>query len=74
MLTFLNVFKSKRFLSVLLILFLITSCAYYNTFFNAEENYRVGLEKKENNPGEQKISKDIVNNFEAAIAKSWAVI
>ncbi len=67
-----NIFNPRYLLIILLLS--TTHCAYYNTFFNAEENYRAGLEKKNNNPSEQKISKEIVTNFEAAISKSWAVI
>ncbi|KAA3617453.1 MAG: outer membrane protein assembly factor BamD [Calditrichaeota bacterium] len=58
---------------VVVIFFSITSCAYYNTFFNAEENYRAGLEKKENNT-QDKIPADVIKHFDASIAKSWKVI
>ena len=51
----------------------LNSCAYYNTFFNAEENYRMGLEKKKTNKNE-KLPPDISHHFNAAIAKSWTVI
>jgi len=67
-----SIFNPKYLLIILLLS--TTYCAYYNTFFNAEENYRVGLEKKKNSPSDEKISKDITSNFEAAISKSWAVI
>jgi TolA-binding protein len=67
-------FFNLKFLPIILLL-ITTYCAYYNTFFNAEENYRVGMEKKNNSPSdENKISKEIQNNFESAISKSWAVI
>jgi TolA-binding protein len=62
-----------NYFAILLTLFL-TYCAYYNTFFNAEENYRMGMEKKNSSPTEDKIPKDIVRNFESAISKSWSVI
>lgn len=51
----------------------ITSCAYYNTFFNAEESYRLGLEKIEKNTGEI-LTKDNVTDFQTAISKSWKLI
>jgi len=66
-------FYKARYLLLLIFLF-STHCAYYNTFFNAEENYRIGVEKKNNLTSQEKISKDIIKNFEAAISKSWAVI
>lgn len=52
---------------------LTMSCAYYNTFFNAEESYRIGMEKNE----EAKLQKSVRKNpvyFKKAITKSWSVI
>lgn len=63
----------KTLLKLLLIVIIFSGCAYYNTFFNAEENYRVGLEKKQNDKNE-KMPPDIVRHFNAAIAKSWSII
>ena len=67
-----KIFIRKRYFLIILLL-TTTYCAYYNTFFNAEENYRAGLEKK-NNSNSEEISKDIITNFESAISKSWTVI
>jgi len=55
-------------------LLLFSGCAYFNTFFNAEKQYREGLEKKQNNPAERKITPEIKRHFQSAIAKSWKVI
>jgi TolA-binding protein len=57
----------------LLILAIFGSCAYYNTFFNAEDNFRQGIEKLDAS-SDKKISPAIRTNFEAAITKSWRVI
>ncbi|MCB0282891.1 MAG: hypothetical protein KDF60_09955, partial [Calditrichaeota bacterium] len=65
--------QQKIFIKLFLIGLLFSGCAYYNTFFNAEENYRVGLEKKQNDKNE-KMPPDIVRHFNSAIAKSWSII
>lgn len=65
--------KKIKELTTLLLLFFIIGCAYYNTFFNAEENYRIGLVKNE----EAKLNKSSRKNpayFKTAITKSWKVI
>ena len=65
--------KKIKELTTLLLLFFIIGCAYYNTFFNAEENYRIGLAKNE----EAKLNKSSRKNpayFKTAITKSWKVI
>jgi len=66
-------YKKTKKLATLLLLFFVLGCAYYNTFFNAEENYRTGLIKNE----EAKLKKSSRKNptyFKKAITKSWKVI
>ncbi len=53
---------------------LISSCAYYNTFFNAEESYRVARKKQLSEKSGNKISSEVRKNYEKAIKKSWKVI
>ncbi len=63
----------KRIKFIFLSLVFLGGCAYYNTFFNAEENYRLGLEKKESNR-QEKLPESIKKYFNTSIAKSWKVI
>lgn len=63
----------KRVKFLIPFLFILGGCAYYNTFFNAEENYRAGLEKKENNT-RNRLPADVKKHFNASISKSWRVI
>jgi len=62
--------------SAIFVLLIFGGCAYYNTFFNAEENYRAGLEKKESKAkkADDKIPADVKKHFDASITKSWKVI
>ena len=55
------------------LLFLIAGCAYYNTFFNAKENYKLGIEKQKKVTGDQ-IGNDIKKHYNDAIEKSWKLI
>jgi len=55
------------------VILLISGCAYYNTFFNAEKNYSMGVDKIENNTYE-KLPKDVIKLFEESIEKSWRVL
>lgn len=52
---------------------ILGSCAYYNTFFNAEQFYRVGVEKK-NNLTQKQIPPNIKAEFENAILRGWKVL
>ena len=65
-------FIKKTYL-ILYILF-FTSCAYYNTFFNAEESFRLAREKQLSEKSGKKISSEVKKNYEKAIKKSWKVI
>ena len=49
------------------------SCAYYNTFYNAEQYFKKGVQELEK-AGEGKISVNIRKNFNTAIEKSNKVI
>ncbi len=62
------------YLFIASLLFSLGSCAYYNTFFNAEKYYESARLKKEAATGKQKIPKDARKNFKRAIEKSWKVI
>lgn len=55
-------------LLLLSFLFLFSSCAYYNTFYNAEKYYKEGLSSVKRNPSVAKAS------FDKAIEKSALVI
>ena len=57
-----------------LFLLLISSCAYYNTFFNAEESYRLARQKQLSEKSGGKISSEVRKNYEKAIKKSWKVL
>ena len=60
----------------ILLIFLITGgfgCAYFNTFFNAKQNYKSGTKKLEKVKSGQ-VSADIKKDFETAIEKSWKLI
>ncbi len=65
---------------IVLYIFIITlflslgSCAYYNTFFNAEKYFESARSKKEAATGKQKLPQDAKKNFQRAIEKSWKVI
>ena len=65
--------KQKIHFLVFFIL-LVSSCAYYNTFFNAEESYRLARKKQLSEKSGNKISAEVRKNYEKAIKKSWKVI
>ncbi|HED11023.1 MAG TPA: tetratricopeptide repeat protein [Caldithrix abyssi] len=50
------------------------SCAYYNTFFNAEKYFESARSKKEAATGKETLPRDAKKNFQRAIEKSWKVI
>ncbi len=56
------------------ILLFLLGCAYYNTFFNAKENYKEGLEKQKNLKGDQRVNSQIKKFYTKAIEKSWKLI
>lgn len=62
---------NKLFLSFILIALL--GCAYFNTFYNARENYRLGVEKQKKTTSET-ITSEVKNHFDKAIEKSWKLI
>jgi len=62
----------KRYLIYPLLL-LITCCAYYNTLFNAEENYKNGMKKLESSK-DGKVTSDIQKDFNSTIDKCWKLI
>jgi len=57
-------------------LFLLSSCAYYNTFFNAKKHYKEAFEKQKKTVKVQgkRLPGDIVKHYNSAIDKSWKVI
>lgn len=52
---------------------MLGSCAYYNTFYNAEQYYKKGIEELEK-AGDGKITVNVRKNFNTAIEKSNKVI
>ena len=67
-------YKIKKYYFPILILFItISGCAYYNTFFNAEERYAAGEKKIETSPNKE-ITPEIRKDFYTAIDKSWKLI
>jgi len=58
---------------VLLALFFVFSCAYYNTFFNAQKRYSEAL-KKQNSSKNKTVSGDVKKNYREAIKKCWNLI
>ncbi len=60
----------------ILYLLLFTGCAYFNTFYNAQNYFRSGLAFMESasRPGEDKIPRQAADAFDKAIAKSLKVI
>ncbi len=66
--------KNKiKIFSLFLTLFLIKSCAYYNTMFNAFEKFDEGNLKIANS-SDGKINADIRKTFNSAIDKCWTLI
>lgn len=66
-------FYIKKFNLIVFLTVIFAGCAYYNTFFNAQESYRTGMQKYE----EAKLKKSVRKNpkyFKKAITKSWKVI
>ena len=55
------------------ILLILVGCAYFNTFYNARENYKLGVEKQKKISSES-ISSEVKNHFDKAIEKSWKLI
>ncbi len=62
------------YVTALLVFSLTGSCAYYNTFFNAEQYFKSARLKKEAAKGREQIPRDAKKNFQKAIEKSWKVI
>jgi TolA-binding protein len=62
---------NKSFLSLILII--LVGCAYFNTFYNAKENYKLGVDKQKKTTSET-ISSEVKNHFDKAIEKSWKLI
>ncbi len=56
-------------------LFLLSSCAYYNTFFNAKKHYKEAFEKQKTvKVQEKRLPADIIKHYSSAIDKSWKLI
>lgn len=62
----------KRYVPFLLVLFIV-GCAYYNTFFNAKQNYNQGQQKQKNTKSEQ-LPADVKKHYNTSIEKSWKLI
>lgn len=68
------VFKFKRYrIIILVIIGVISNCAYYNTMFNAFKLYDEGI-KKIANSKDGRISPDIKKDFNSTIDKCWTLI
>ena len=59
-------------LAIIIIVF-ISSCAYYNTFFNAKQSYEAA-QKKRKSTKNTKISTESKTNYEKTIKKCWKLI
>ena len=59
---------------LLAIVFWISSCAYYNTLFNAKKNYEQGIKIILKNPNATKTPSSARKYFEATIEKCWKLI
>lgn len=64
----------KKYFFLTLIV-LLSSCAYYNTFFNAKKHYKEAFEKQKTiKVQEKRLPADIIKHYSAAIDKSWKLI
>ena len=64
--------KTRTFLLIFSILLVLTSCVYFNTFYNAKKYYAEALNAKEKNDG--KVSPSIDSKFETSIGKCAYII
>ncbi|MDP8315721.1 MAG: tetratricopeptide repeat protein [Candidatus Celaenobacter antarcticus] len=64
--------KTRIFLLIFSVLLVLTSCVYYNTFYNARKYYSEALNAKEKNNG--KLSPNIQTKFETSIGKCAYII
>ncbi len=55
------------------IIITLIGCAYYNTFFNAKENYNIAQEKQKKVKSD-KLPSDVIKCYNNAIEKSWKLI
>jgi TolA-binding protein len=65
--------KLQSLLLFSLALILFSSCAYYNTFYNALKAYDTGITKKETKK-DGPLTEDVKREFQASIDKSWKLI
>ncbi len=56
------------------LLFIVGSCAYYNTLFNARRSYKEGMEVLRENPNAQRIPQGAKRYFKTTIEKCWKLI
>ncbi|NOX38251.1 MAG: tetratricopeptide repeat protein [Calditrichaeota bacterium] len=61
-------------IGLLAIVLWMTSCAYYNTLFNAKKNYEQGIKIILKNPNATKTPSSARKYFEATIEKCWKLI
>jgi len=59
--------KYTSYSILLLILFIFSSCVYYNTFFNAKKYFREALEAKKNNQG--RVNESVKSKLDKSIQK-----
>ena len=66
----------KRFhlFITIIILGTLTSCAYYNTLFNAKKNFEMGLKEVLKNPAAKTVPPTAKKYFQNTIDKSWKLI
>ncbi|MGD9900255.1 MAG: tetratricopeptide repeat protein [Calditrichaceae bacterium] len=64
---------SVKYLFILL-LAVLTGCAYYNTFFNAKQNYKTAQIKQQKIKSGQELPADIKNHYLKTIDKCWKLI
>ncbi len=66
--------RKSTYLIGSLILFLLGSCAYYNTMFNAKNNYEEGIKVLRQNPDAERVPGNAKKYFETTIEKCWKLI
>ncbi len=64
----------SRLATALILIGFLTSCAYYNTLFNAKKNYEEGIKVILKNPNATKTPAGARKYFEATIEKCWKLI
>ncbi len=62
---------NRKFLIIIPVLFV--SCAYFNTFFNAQERYKEAFKAQQNSKSKT-VAGNVKKNFDSVIMKCWKLI